>query len=88
MTSERWYYREGYSPAYHGHVINENTGATIAVTYDDKDAAKARLAAAAPDFLRVCEALTAACRMFPDVKAAVGTLYREIDEVIVKATLP
>lgn len=52
LSNEPWYAREGCSPHYQGHVANETTGASVAVTYDDEGGHKANLIAAAPDLLR------------------------------------
>ena len=45
------------SPHYQGQVAVEETGRTIAITYDDEGGHNARLIAAAPDCLRVLKLL-------------------------------
>ena len=43
------------SPHYQGQVAVEETGRTIAITYDDEGGYNARLIAAAPELLEACQ---------------------------------
>ena len=51
MDPKNWYHKEGRAPHFQGHVIDEATGADIAVTYNDEGGEHARLIATAPRLL-------------------------------------
>lgn len=56
VMGESWIYSKGTAPHDQGQVYDDNTGATVAITYSDEDGANARLIAAAPDLLEALEA--------------------------------
>ena len=51
MNTKQWCHSVGGDPHNQGHVYDEATGATVAVTYSDEGGQHARLIAAAPDLL-------------------------------------
>lgn len=70
-TPGPWTYQEGTSPHFHGTVYTEETGDSVAVTYNDEDGANARLIAAAPELLEVLEFLNAGMECYCDSTPAV-----------------
>ena len=54
MENKNWYHREGHTPHFQGHVMDEETGASVAVTYNDEGGEHARLIAQAPAMLEAC----------------------------------
>lgn len=54
---KNWYHKEGRAPHFQGHVIDEATGADIAVTYNDEGGKHARLMAQAPALLEAVQAV-------------------------------
>jgi hypothetical protein len=54
IESQSWSYRPGLGPHYQGQVYDEETGKTLAISYDDEGGARARLIAALPDLVKVC----------------------------------
>lgn len=54
---QNWYRSGGCAPHFQVLIIDEDTGATVAVTYNDEGGHKARLLAAAPKLLAALAAI-------------------------------
>ena len=71
MNTKQWCHSVGGDPHNQGHVYDETSGATVAVTYSDEGGQHARLIAAAPKLyaaLHACvDALNVAVRFDADV---------------------
>ena len=82
-----WYFRLGGDPHNQGLIIEEQTGRTVAVSYDNKDAP---LLAAAPEMLATLQACLEAMGDYYDAKDAAGDegarLHDLITATIYKAT--
>jgi hypothetical protein len=82
-----WYFKTAFNKADQGLIIEEQTGRTVAVSYDGKDAP---LLAAAPEMLATLQACLEAMGDYYDAKDAAGDegarLHDLITSTIYKAT--
>jgi len=89
---KNWTYSEGTTPHFQGQISCEETGETIAVTYNDESGEKARLIAAAPSLLEIAsyildEINDGAIRS--DNGIAIGSYtWHKLQDAINKATQP
>lgn len=91
METKKWYSFAGSDPHNQGQVIDQATGHTVAVTYNDEEGKNARLIAASPDLLETLDGvMKALSRMIDkhDPDSIEAEWIGNAHEAILKATRP